>query len=207
MSAFKRSKRCRLSYILLAILVLLLSLVSYFCCQLCIHIDDISRYESKLLATRIINSAVKESLKNIDVDELISEKYDSTGKLQSLSLDHIKTNKINNIISESVTDMMNKYENKGFKVPIGTLSGITFLSGRGFDLELRLHQLGAVSTQMHSDFVSCGINQSKYRVFIEIKVELSAVLPIKTTDICVKSDYLIAEKIIVGEVPGSYVSF
>ncbi len=205
-SVYKSSKKCKLSYALIAVLIIVFIAAAVFCYQLSIHIDEISRYESKLLATRIINTAVENSLDSIDVNELISEKFDSSGKLQALSLDHIKTNRINSTISAAVTDMLKKYEDEGFKVPIGTLSGITFLNGRGFDLDLRLHQLGAVSTQMHSEFVSCGVNQSKYRVYIEIKVELSAVLPIKTTDVSVDYEYLIGEKVIVGEVPNSYFS-
>ncbi|MBP3273034.1 MAG: sporulation protein YunB, partial [Ruminococcus sp.] len=89
---------------------------------------------------------------------------------------------------------------------IGTLSGITFLNGRGFDLELKLHQLGSVSTRIVSEFESCGINQSKYKVILEIQVELSAVLPVKTTDISVDFQYLIGERIIVGKVPDNYFS-
>ena len=89
---------------------------------------------------------------------------------------------------------------------MGTLSGITFLAGRGFDLELRLHQLGSVSTKIMSEFDDCGINQSRYRVYINISVELSAVLPIKTTEITVDRQYLIAEKVIVGDVPEAYFS-
>ncbi|MBQ2581918.1 MAG: sporulation protein YunB, partial [Ruminococcus sp.] len=94
----------------------------------------------------------------------------------------------------------------GFNVPIGTLSGITFLAGRGFDLELKLHQLGSVSTRIRSEFDDCGINQSRYRVYINISVELSAVLPIRTTEITVESQYLLAEKVIVGDVPDAYFS-
>ena len=57
-----------------------------------------------------------------------------------------------------------------------------------------------------SEFDDCGINQSRYRVYINISVELSAVLPIKTTEITVERQYLIAEKVIVGDVPEAYFS-
>ena len=105
-----------------------------------------------------------------------------------------------------MTKKLKECEDEGFKVPIGTLSGINSLNGRGFDVELRLHQLGAVSTQFLSEFESCGINQSKYRVYIQIKVELSAVMAVKTTDITVDYQYLIGEKVVVGAVPNTYFS-
>lgn len=206
MSAYKKSIRYRLSYIILILLLCIVGSVGVFCYQLSIHIDEMSRYESKLLATRIINSAVEKVLKDLPVQELVSEVRDNNGQIVSLSLDSKKTNAINNLISETVTKKLKECEDEGFKVPIGTLSGINFLNGRGFDVELRLHQLGAVSTQFLSEFESCGINQSKYRVYIQIKVELSAVMAVKTTDITVDYQYLIGEKVVVGAVPNTYFS-
>lgn len=206
MSVLKRSRKNRLSYILLIILSLLILFAAVFCYQLSKHIDEISRYESKLLAVRIINTAVYEVLADIDVDDIITESRDKNGLVTSLTLDHTKTNRVNNTISSRITDLLKKYEDEGFKVPIGTLSGITFLNGRGFDLDLRLHQLGAVSTQILSDFVSEGINQSKYRVYVKINVELSAVLPLGSTDVRVDHEYVIGEKVVVGAVPNTFFS-
>lgn len=206
MSAYKRSKKCKLSYVVLAIVFVIVAAVGVFCWQLSIHIDEISRYESKLLATRIINSAVEKSLERFSDQELVKEICDENGQVVSISLDQAKTNEINSLITQAITRKIQQSEDEGFKVPIGTLSGITFLNGRGFDLDLRLHQLGAVSTQIMSDFESCGINQSKYRVYIRINVELSAVLPVRSTDVTVDYEYLIGERIVVGKIPNVYFS-
>ena len=206
MSVYRRSIKCRLSYIFLFAASVIIVLLGVFCYQLSVHIDEISRYESKLLAMKIINSAVEKAMSCVSSDDLIVDSSSKNNEIYSLALDPQKTNKINYIISDTINSKLKEYEDEGFKVPIGTLSGITFLNGRGFDLELRLHQLGAVSTKMRSEFVSCGVNQSKYRVYVEIKVELSAVLPVSSTDVCVEHEYLIAEKIIVGKVPNTYFS-
>lgn len=206
MSVYKRSKKCKLSYILLLLLLVLLAAIGVFCYQLSIHIDDMSRYESKLLATEIINSAIKEALSSENAMELITQNSSTNGAVTSLSLNPVGVNKVNNLISSAVTKKIKECEDKPFKVPVGTLSGITFLNGRGFDLSLRLHQLGSATTKIESQFESCGINQTKYSVYVDITVELSAVLPIKTTQITVEHRYLIGEKVIVGDIPQSYFS-
>lgn len=206
MSVYKRSVKSKLSYALLVILAVVVFLIGVFCYQLSLHIDEMSKYESKLLAVQIINSAVNDALENYSSQDLITEVKDSSGKTVSFSLDSGKCNEINRIISQAITESIKQSEDKGFNVPVGTLSGITFLAGRGFDLELRLHQLGSVSTRIMSEFDDCGINQSRYRVYINISVEISAVLPIKTTEIIVEHQYLIAEKLIVGDVPQAYFS-
>ncbi len=206
MSAYRSSKKHRFSYFLLIVMTVLVLSVTFFCCQLAVHIDEISRYESKFLAVKIINSAVETVINNISPDELIKENLSESGEIASLSLDPKNTNMINYILSDTISSKLKEYENEGFSVSIGTLSGITFLNGRGFDIDIRLQQLGAVTTHIRSEFVSCAVNQSKYRVYVDIKVELRAVLPISSTDVSVEQEYLIGEKVIVGKVPNTYFS-
>ena len=206
MSAYKRSAKSKISYIVLVVFAVIVFLIGVFCYQLSMNIDDMSKYESKLLAAEIINSAVGEALENCHSQEILTDVRDSSGKIVSFSIDPMLSNEINKTISEAITQKIRQSEDKGFNVPIGTLSGITFLAGRGFDLELKLHQLGSVSTRIISEFDDCGINQSRYRVYINISVELSAVLPIRTTEITVESQYLLAEKVIVGDLPDAYFS-
>ena len=206
MSAYRSSKKHRFSYCLLIVMIVLVLSVTFFCCQLAVHIDEISRYESKFLAVKIINSAVETVINNISPDELIKENLSESGEIASLSLDPKNTNMINYILSDTISSKLKEYENEGFSVSIGTLSGITFLNGRGFDIDIRLQQLGAVTTHIRSEFVSCAVNQSKYRVYVDIKVELRAVLPISSTDVSVEQEYLIGEKVIVGKAPNTYFS-
>ena len=206
MSAFRTSKKCRTSYIVFSILLAFIVLIGYFCYQLSLHLDEVCRSESKLLAVEIINTAVKETLDQNMTGELIREKKNKKGNVTALSLDPVVTNRINNTISQAVTEKIRENENKAFKVPIGTLSGIPFLSGRGFDLELRLNQIGLVTTSLRSEFESCGINQTRYKVFVEIKVDLNAIMSVNKAKISVQHQYLIGEKVIVGDVPQSYFS-
>ena len=206
MSAYRTSKKCRLSYIVLSILLALIVLIGYFCYQLSLHLDEVCRSESKLLAVEMINSAVEETLSADITGELIKETKDEKGNVVALSLDPVSTNKINNIVSQAVSRKIRENENKAFKVPIGTLSGIPFLNGRGFDLDLRLNQIGLVTTRIRSEFEACGINQTRYKVYIEINVELNAIMSVNNAKISVEHQYLIGEKVIVGDVPQSYFS-
>ena len=58
MSVYKRSLKSKLSYIALVIFAVVVFLIGVFCYQLSLHIDEMSKYESKLLATDIINSGI-----------------------------------------------------------------------------------------------------------------------------------------------------
>ena len=73
-------------------------------------------------------------------------------------------------------------------------------------MSLRLHQVGAVDTEIHSEFIAQGINQTKHRISILVTAEVSAILPLHSTDIVISDEFLVSETIIVGEIPSVYLS-
>lgn len=206
MSVYKRRRKSRLRLLLSASAVIVIAAFVLFSYQLWIHMDEISEYESRIIATEIINEAVDKALKDTTSAELIKEQRDEKGSLVSFYLDRTEANRINAVISQAVTEKLRQSENESFSIPVGTLSGISFLNGRGFDVTLRLHHIGSVGTDMKSEFVSGGINQTKYRVYITISVRLTALLPVGSTEITVEHQYLLGERIIVGTVPQTYFS-
>ena len=204
MSVYKRSRLNKLCSIAAAIVLLVSVLLCIFVCNLFVHIEEMSRTECRLAAEKIINSAVKEAVAFSAVQELITENRDKNGAIQSISLERTGANKLSALISDAVTEKLE--QTKSIPIPVGTLSGISFLSGRGFDISLYLSCAGSVTADITSEFVSCGINQSKYRVSIRICVTLCAVLPAGSITIDVAHDFVLGERIIVGSVPQAYFS-
>lgn len=206
MSVHKASLKCRLSYFVLIIFVIISIGFVVFIFQLSRHINEISEFEGKKAANDVINSTVHYQLDNMEKQEYFSVDRDENGKITSINTNTDCVNAVRNQISEGLNDSLKELENDEIKVPIGTLSGINLFTGRGADIPLKLHQIGGVKTEMKSEFSSAGINQTRYRLYIEISVEMSAILPAHSTDITVTSQYLINETIIVGDVPQMYFS-
>ena len=114
-------------------------------------------------------------------------------------------NRLQSSVSRAVNESLSQLEGKKISVPIGTLSGINILTGRGFDIPLRLHQIGAAKTELKSRFTEAGINQTKYSLYLTVTIEMTAILPAHSTDIVVSYDYPISETVIVGEIPDMYL--
>ena len=136
MSVYKRSRLNKLCSIAAAIVLLVSVLLCIFVCNLFVHIEEMSRTECRLAAEKIINSAVKEAVAFSAVQELITENRDKNGAIQSISLERTGANKLSALISDAVTEKLE--QTKSIPIPVGTLSGISFLSGRGFDISLYL---------------------------------------------------------------------
>ena len=164
MSVHKRSFKNRISYILLAVVIILALLTTVFFAQLSRHISEISEFESKQAALDVINAAISRELEKLPQSSYIK-------------------------ISE--TD--------------GRITSINILTGRGFDIPLRLHQIGAAKTELKSDLTEAGINQTKYSLYLTVTIEMTAILPAHSTDIVVSYDYPVSETVIVGEIPDMYL--
>ncbi|MEG1441994.1 MAG: sporulation protein YunB, partial [Oscillospiraceae bacterium] len=59
----------------------------------------------------------------------------------------------------------------------------------------------------HDDFESVGINQTRHRIMVVVKVPISIAAPLKKISSEVVSEVPIAETVIVGDVPNTYMDF
>lgn len=193
MSVHKRSFKNRISYIILAVVIILALLTTVFFAQLSRHISEISEFESKQAALDVINAAISRELEKLPQSSYIKIS-ETDGRITSINSD-------TNAVNESLSQL----EGTKLSVPIGTLSGINILTGRGFDIPLRLHQIGAAKTELKSDLTEAGINQTKYSLYLTVTIEMTAILPAHSTDIVVSYDYPVSETVIVGEIPDMYL--
>lgn len=192
-------------YLGLEIFAALLAILFFlFHRQVSRHMAEICEYKGRETATDVIADAVDEQLNKSD-DDYIDILRDSDGAITSIQIDSKAVNQLQNDIKSSVNSALSEIDDKNLSVPFGTLSGITFFSGRGTDVTLKLHQVGAVDTEINSSFTSAGVNQTIHRISVVVTAEISAILPLHSTDISVSNEYLICETVIVGEVPDAFL--
>ncbi len=66
--------------------------------------------------------------------------------------------------------------------------------------------IGAVASRFESQFTSVGINMTKHTLYLYVDVHVSIVMPIKTFEFYSSIQVLLAESIIIGEVPEVYLN-
>lgn len=202
---YSDTKTNKILHIILIVAVLLSIIICLFYKQLNKHMSKICEYKGRETANHIISEAINKQLTGSEKQNYINIERDEYGKIISIETDSKLINKLQTELKESINNNLIDIENNKISIPIGTMSGITFLSGRGPDINLRLHQIGAADSEILSEFISAGINQTKHRLVLRVTVELSAILPAHSTDITVKNDYVISETIIVGDIPNGYI--
>ena len=75
---------------------------------------------------------------------------------------------------------------------------------RGPRIPLRVTMSGNALTTMNSAFSSAGINQTSHQIELEVTVRIYAAIPGFRSSIETTTNYLVAETVLVGEVPDSF---
>ena len=82
---------------------------------------------------------------------------------------------------------------------------MALLEGLGPGITVRMLPVGSVTTDFKAEFTSAGINQTRHRIYLEAVARVDLVLPNGAQSIAIRAQIPVAESIIIGEVPESYV--
>ena len=113
-------------------------------------------------------------------------------------------NKYENDFSERLTGEL---ERSAVKVPvrIGDVIGAPATSGRGPSITVRVTGYCAAVTDVTSEIVTAGINQSLYRVTMTVSVTGTFILPrCESREVNYETKIPLAETLVIGGVPGYY---
>ncbi|HIS68326.1 MAG TPA: sporulation protein YunB [Candidatus Gallacutalibacter stercoravium] len=190
-----------LSAVLVVIAVLLDS-------QLRPLVQTMAASQMKQLANTAINEAVQQEITALGVnyDTLVTVQRDEQGKVLALNTNTVKMNELKSKISLAVQQEMLKSEEREISVPLGTLLGNDWTRGIGPSIPLHLSLSGGVFTDFESNFTAAGINQTKHQISVSVRMVLYVLIPGCSTSTEVETSVLIAETVIVGEVPGVYAN-
>ncbi len=171
-------------------------------------IEKTARYHTQIIATKIINRAISDTIPKIksqiaDFTDLVK---DQNGNVLAVSANSVSINHATSILTDSIVKNLKDIENEHIDMHVGTLSGVNFLSGRGPKLRFKLAPMGNVQSEVSSEFESCGINQSIHRIVLKLDVTISAFIPGYSIGCDVDYDYILSETVIVGNVPQAYTN-
>lgn len=168
-------------------------------------IKIISVNTAKSTASQIINQSVLEELSNNNLySEIVKLQYNQTGELVGLFSDMEKLNKLKSKVSILIQEKLSNFKNKKIYVPIGTLTGIEIFNGIGPDVPINISIIGSISSEFKSNFQSSGINQTIYKIYLNICTRISVIVPGCSSIEDCNTNILISETVVLGNVPKAY---
>lgn len=205
----KRNRVNRKRNIALIILIcIVLTILFALNHQIKIKLRDIAVYKCKNSATDMINDAIQNTLSDTDYtyNDLVEINKNSEDEITSVSCVSSKINSLKSNISNEINKGFENESKNGFNIAVGTITGINLFSGVGPEITVHFDKEGSVKTNIKSSFTSAGINQTLHQIYIEVSADIVAVTSSGTYESSVETEFLIAETVIVGEIPERYAS-
>ena len=158
------------------------------------------------MAVETINRAVKQAMgQGVTYEELIDAQMDAQGRVSMLRANTMRMNELASQTALLAEWELGSAENQVVEIPLCAALGVSFLSGFGPRLEVQILPVGAVHTSFDTEFETAGINQTRHKIFLNLRATVSLIVPTGSQLVEVTSTVPIAESIIVGEVPESFV--
>ena len=160
----------------------------------------------KVYANRAMNVAITEAMnQNITYDDLIHIVSDASGKISMIQANTIQINSLSKLIGRTTMKSLSENMNSPIMIPLGAFSGIPALSGLGPKISFNLQPYGDIGCTFESQFSQAGINQTQHKIYLNVNCNINLVLPFKRVVVNSKSDVLICESVIIGEIPETYL--
>lgn len=164
----------------------------------------ISEVYARKIATQAINEAVKNKIKDdIKYKDLIFVNFDNEGKVTMMQANTIMMNNIASDVALEVQENIRNVSTKEIKIPIGNALNSQLFNGP--NINITIVPQGTVTVDFTTEFIESGINQTIHKVYLVIITDVRVIVPLASDVIRIVTNIPIAETIIVGDVPESYV--
>ena len=166
-----------------------------------------SEAKVEYIAVLAMNNAVSKILgNNIKYTDLTDVLTDKDGKISMIQYNTILINTLARETSSLAQDEIRTLGAEGISVPLGSITKSKLLSGRGPDIKVKIIPVGSVATNFSDEFKHAGINQTRHKIYLELKTQVRIVVPLGSDVINVSTKVPITETLIVGAVPETYVN-
>lgn len=191
-----------------AVLVALLGIL-FFLSAAALFLKDLSSQiavsDASDIVTVQINSAIAQIMRegNYDGDYFVTFEKNDRGEVTAISSNMAR---INALSAQILDRVIGATDNRTLtvEIPLGNLTGVSLLMGRGPAVPVKIIALTSSRVEFKNNIVTAGINQTKHQIDLEVMVDIDILIPWATENTRVVTEVLIADTIVVGQVPETY---
>lgn len=202
---YKSNKK--LSVFVLPILIFLLSMCVLFVFDKKIlpAAIEISHVQARTQANKIINDSVNKTLEDMKVESSDFFAGNTTEGMNAFSVNTVLINTLCSNLSKNMTEKLERIENEKISIPMGSLSGTTIFSNVGPNIVFYMKPMGDTLADYETQFASVGINQTNFKIWLNIKLEIQIVNPLLKEKVTMTRKIMLVDTVIHGEVPDRYL--
>lgn len=196
----------RLVGYLLLFAVIMLVLLILFRTKFHGTIRSLAETQVRNTTSDLINDAIDRQIDqgNIQYDRIVYFEKDLNGKITALKTNMSEVNRLKTSILNIINDEILAMDTTDLGIPIGSLILPEFFSGRGLQIPIQILSISNSDAGFESHFTEAGINQTLQKIIMNVSVDVSILVLGRTESFTVTSQVVVAETIIVGQVPDTF---
>lgn len=159
------------------------------------------------LVTSAVNETINRVLAEQDFayDDFVTLEKDAEGRITAITTDTVRVNALSTEIMLGVASAA-KNGQLDVGIPLGDLLGAGVLQGRGPVVPVRVGMMTSSFVRFENDLESTGINQSRHTIKLVASIDIDLLIPWGSLHTTVETEIPVAETVIVGRVPSTYVN-
>lgn len=156
------------------------------------------------IATIVTNEESTRVMTNHKYEEMFSIERAQDGSIKMINANIFTINEITSDIALYIQKAIEEHGETEVKLALGSFTGSRLLSSIGPNVKINLSSVGKIKTDVRSEFVSQGINQTLHRVYLQLDCTVNILTPYENIETEVSNQVLLIENMIIGEIPENY---
>ena len=201
----RRGKRSIFFFLL--IVFALESLVFAFRSKYRSDISELAQTQVRNTTSDLINDAIDRQIEegNIQYDRIVYFEKDLDGRITALKTNMSEVNRLKTAILNLVNEEILAMDTSNLGIPIGSLVLPEIFSGKGPAIPVHILAIRNSDAEFSSSFTEAGINQTLQQLTMHVIVDVAVLVLGQTSQFTVSSQVVVAETVIVGQVPDTFL--
>lgn len=195
---------------LLLVLILISLLMGFLLLRSKLYpvVEKLARTQSTNTTSDLINDAISRQIAegNISYDRIVFFEKDLNGRITALKTNMSEVNRLKTDILNLINDEILAQDTQDLGVPLGSLILPEYFSAKGPQIPVRILSIRNSDAEFKSYFSEAGINQTLQQLTMDVKVDITILVLGRTQTFCVSSQVVVAETVIVGDVPDTFLN-
>ena len=170
-------------------------------------IRDLARTQVMNTTSDLTNDAIAKQMADgvIQYDRIVYFEKDLEGRITALKTNMSEINRLKTDILNIINEEILALDTSDIGIPLGSLILPELLSGKGPAVPLHILSIRNSDAVFSSAFSQAGINQTLHQITMEVSVDVAVLVLARTENFTVNSEVVVAETVIVGDVPQTYL--
>lgn len=193
----------QLFVIVVAVLVLFFVLRSKYR----LVIEELAQTQVKNTTSDLTNDAIARQIASNDIqyDRIVFFEKDLDGRITALKTNMSEVNRLKTDILDIINDEILALDHSDIGIPLGSLFFPEILSGKGPSIPVNILAIRNSDANFVSHFSQAGINQTMHRLNMEVSIDVAVLVLGQTSSFTMTSEVVVAETIIIGDVPQTFL--